>query len=390
MALRRNAVAFMGVTRRGRRGRGGLRASRGKQDRQDQKASDDRGATHGCIEDGPQARGLRPFSPGKHPAPAWLRFKRGPIVAPPVATRPQQSYGLLLAVQLLFGLFPVVAFDLLQTHGGPLNPFSVLAIRVGGAAFCLLALHLVLVKNPIPIRKEFPRVFWLALLGVVLNMGMFMVGLQYTDPTEAVLVITTIPVFTYAIAVLLGREQLGPRRAIGIALGVGGVVYLTLNNATLGDHAHVVGDLLILGNAISYAAFLVLAKPLIEKYDALSLITWVFLIGTLVFVPLGLMQGLRGEIAALDLADLGRLAFIVFGASVATYVFNTIALRHVPASTVAIFTYVQPVFTAIFAWILLDHRLSLAILPAAALIFAGVWLVARRNPKVLEGELIGE
>lgn len=303
-------------------------------------------------------------------------------------SRAQQSYVLLLVVQVLFGLFPVVAKQLLQDRG-PLDPYSLLAVRVGGAAFFLLILHLVLVKNPIPIRKEWPRVTGLAMLGVVLNMGMFMVGLQMTDPAEAVLVITTIPVFTYAIAVALGREAIGPWRAAGIALAIVGVAYLTLSSAKLGQ-AHVIGDLLILGNALSYAAFLVLAKPLIEKYDALSLITWLFLVGTAVFVPIGLAHGLRGELAQLDTAGLGRVAFVILGASVATYVLNTIALRHVPASTVAFFTYVQPVFTAIFAWVLLRQTPSLAILPAAILIFAGVWLVARRNPKVLEGELIGE
>jgi len=306
------------------------------------------------------------------------------VAAPQV----QRSYGLLLIVQMLFGLFPVIAKQLLQPLG-PLDPYSLLAVRVAGASFCLLVLHLVLVKKPIPIRTEWPRVTWLAMLGVVLNMGMFMVGLQSTDPAEAVLVITTIPVFTYAIAVALGREKLGPWRAAGIALAIVGVAYLTLSSAKLGQ-AHVVGDLLILGNALSYAAFLVLAKPLIEKYDALSLITWLFLVGTVVFVPIGLAHGLRGEMAALDVAGLGRVAFVVLGASVATYVLNTVALRHVPASTVAFFTYVQPVFTAVFAWLLLGQTLSLSILPAAGLIFAGVWLVARRNPKILEGELVGE
>ncbi len=304
------------------------------------------------------------------------------------ASRTSHSYGLLLVVQVLFGLFPVIAKQLLEPRGD-LDPYSLLAIRVGGAAFCLLILHLVLVKNPIPIRKEWPRVTWLAMLGVVLNMGMFMVGLQNTDPAEAVLVITTIPVFTYAIAVALGRERLGPRRAFGILCAIIGVAYLTLSSARLGQ-AHVIGDLLILGNALSYAAFLVLAKPLIQKYDPLSLITWLFLVGTAVFVPLGLMHGLRTDIAALDLADLGRIAFIILGATVATYVFNTVALRHVPASTVAFFTYIQPIFTVIFAWFLLGQTLSLAIVPAAILIFAGVWFVARSNPKVLEGDIIGE
>jgi len=292
----------------------------------------------------------------------------------------------LLVVQVLFGLFPVVAKTVLQPLG-PLAPFPLLALRVGGAAFCLLALHLVLVKNPVPIREKFGLVALLALLGVILNMGLFMVGLQLTDPTEAVLVITTIPVFTYAIAVLAGREEIGPKRVLGIVLAIAGVLVL------VGFHAsasHALGDLLIMGNALSYAAFLVLAKPTLQKHDPLSLTTWVFLLGALVFIPLGFAMGLRGQVAQLTTGGVWRVAFIILGPSVLTYVLNAVALRHVPASTVAIFTYVQPIFTAVAAYLLLGQVLDARIFPSAALVFAGVWLVARRKPKVLEGQLIGD
>ena len=300
--------------------------------------------------------------------------------------RQTSSYAALLVVQVLFGLFPVVAKTVLQPLG-PLSPFPLLALRVGGAAFCLLALHLVLVKNPVPIRQQFGTVSLLALLGVVLNMGLFMVGLQLTDPTEAVLVITTIPVFTYGIAVLFGREKVGPKRVLGILLAIAGVVYL------VGFHAspeHALGDVLVMGNALSYAAFLVLAKPTIEKYDPLSLTTWVFLLGALVFIPLGLLTGLRGEVAQLTTQGVWRVVFIILGPSVLTYVLNAVALRHVASSTVAIFTYVQPIFTAVAAYLLLDQTLNLRVIPAALLVFAGVWLVARRKPKVLEGAVIGD
>jgi drug/metabolite transporter (DMT)-like permease len=299
--------------------------------------------------------------------------------------RAKSSYAALLLVQVLFGLFPVAAKRVLP-H---LDAYSILALRVGGAAFFLLALHLVLVRNPIPIRKEWPRVLWLSLLGVVLNMGLFMVGLQKTTALNAVLVITTIPVFTYAIAVLLKREELGPRRALGIGLAMAGIVYLVYDSYQA-SREHAIGDLLVLGNALSYAAFLVLSKPLITKHDPLSLTTWVFLVGAVVFVPLGLLHGLRGELAALPSEGVWWMVFIILGPSVTTYVLNAIALRHVPASTVAIFTYVQPIFTAAAAYLLLGQGLNPRILPSAALAFAGVWLVARRKPKVLEGRLIGE
>ena len=111
--------------------------------------------------------------------------------------RDRRAIGALLVVQLLFGLFPVAAKKVFPY----LDPMPILALRVGGAAVCLVAASLLLVRDPIPMRQLGWRVTGLAFLGVILNMGLFMVGLQHTTPTEAVLVITSIPVFTYAIAV---------------------------------------------------------------------------------------------------------------------------------------------------------------------------------------------
>lgn len=289
----------------------------------------------------------------------------------------------LLAVQLLFGLFPVAAKKAFES----LDPLPVLGLRLTGAAFFLLILHLFLVKEAIPIRTEWRKVLLLSILGVVLNMGFFIVGLQYTTAVNAVVVITTIPVFTYAIAVLLGREPLGPKRAVGIGIALAGVVYL-IGSSYQASARHALGDLLVMLNALSYAAFLVLARPMTQKYDALSLTTWMFVVGAIVFLPLGLAFGLRGQLATASHAGLGWMLYIIFGATILTYVLNTRVLRHVPASTVAIFTYVQPIFTAVAAYFILGAGLEWRILPAALLVFAGVWLVSRSNPKVLEGETV--
>lgn len=286
----------------------------------------------------------------------------------------------LLAVQILFGLFPIAAKKVFVEF----DPFPLLAVRLGGAAFCLLVLHLLLVRHPIPIRKEWPAVLGLSLLGVVFNMALFITGLQYTTSLNAVVVITTIPVFTYGLAVLMGRESWGPRRALGIALALAGVAVLVFGSYQASPE-HALGDVLIMLNSLSYSAFLVFSRPMVQKYDALSLVTWMCLIGAIVFVPLGVAGGLRGQFAGASDGVLAWLAFIVIGATVLTYLLNTMALRHVSASTVAAFTYVQPIFTAVAAYFLLGEEVSLKVLPAAALVFAGVWLVARRKPKVLEG-----
>lgn len=302
-----------------------------------------------------------------------------------MAKTPTQSIVMLLVVQLMFGLFPVASKKVLPV----LDPFPLLAVRIGGAALCMIIIHQFWVQNPVPMRLEWKRVTVLAFLGVIINMALFMVGLNLTTPVEAVLVITSIPVFTYAIAVLAKKEQLGPRRAIGILLAMLGVIYLALEGYRQ-DKAHLIGDLLVLANALSFSAFLVYSKPLNEKYDALSLTTWVFVLGAVVFIPVGLFMGLPEQLPQLQGEALLWMIFIVLGPSVVTYALNGIALRHVPSSTVGFFTYVQPIFAAIFAYLILDQHLNPRLLPAAALVFVGVWLVARRKPKILEGQVIGD
>lgn len=308
---------------------------------------------------------------------------------------PQQraSYAGLLAVQLLFGLFPVAVKKVVLPDGSGFLPLHLLAVRVTGAALCLMALHPFLARNPVPIRKEFPRMALLTLLGVVLNMGLFLAGLSKTTPVDAVLVITTIPVFTYALAVLLKREGLGPRRALGIALAMAGVVYLVYSSGQAADAAHphrALGDLMILANALFFAGFLVFGKPMMDRYDPLSVTAWMFALGAVVALPAGLLTGMPSQLARLRPEPLAWLAFIVVGPSVLTYLLNARALRHVPASTVAAFTYIQPIFAAVAAYLVLGQGLELRILPAAALVFAGLWLVARRSPAVLEGQVVGE
>jgi drug/metabolite transporter (DMT)-like permease len=289
----------------------------------------------------------------------------------------------LLVVQVLFGLFPVAAKKVFEQMGS----FPVLGLRLAGAAFFLMALHLVLVRDGIPIRTEWRRVLLLSLLGVVLNMGFFLVGLRYTTAVNAVLVITTIPVFTYAIAVILGREPLGPFRAAGIGVALLGVVYL-VGTSYQASPLHAMGDLMVMVNALSYAGFLVLARPMLQKYDPLSLTTWMFLIGAIVFLPLGLFFGLRGQLATATPTTLGWMLYIIIGPSVLAYLLNARVLRHVPSSTVAIFTYIQPIFTAIAAYFILDAPLQWKVLPAAVLVFIGVWLEARKDPPALEGETV--
>lgn len=297
----------------------------------------------------------------------------------------RRAYAALVAVQVLFGLWPIAAKVLFEA----LSPLVLATVRTLGAAAVMVALHPLLVRTPVDLRRERRLLPVLALLGVVVNQGLFTVGLVFTTALHATIIITAVPVFTYALAVLAGREALGPRRAAGIGLALAGALYLVGLSRLEGDVRQAMGDLLIGLNAVAFAAFLVWSKPLNERYSPFSATTAVFVIGALAFLPIGLGAGMLEEVPGLDARQVAVLAFAILGPTVLTYVLNATALRSVPASTVAVFIYLQPLVTALGAWWLLDETLSLRIVPAALLVFVGVWLVGRRRPAVLRGRVPG-
>ena len=72
------------------------------------------------------------------------------------------------------------------------------------------------------------------------------------------------------------------------------------------------------------------------------------------------------------------VAFVVVGATFGTYYLNPLALRHLKASTVSIFIYIQPVIAGIFAINNGKRQFKPVKLIASALIFSGVYLVTKK------------
>lgn len=287
----------------------------------------------------------------------------------------RRTFAALVTVQSLFGLLPVAGKLAFETF----HPLALGALRVSIAAVVLFGVQHFLARRKVDLRRDGLQVALLALLGVVFNQTLFVVGLEKTTAVNAVLIITSIPVVTYAMAVFMGRETWGPRRLVGLLLALLGVVYLIgLSGIELGwDHA--LGDILVFANCLCFSLYLVLSKPLASRVNPLNLVAWQFVMASVIMVPIGFAFGMVTQTQVASSVDWWVVAFIVLGPTVATYVLNATALRNVTSSTVAAFIYIQPIFTAIAAALLLDEPLTWRLLPAALLVFVGVGIVAMRS-----------
>jgi drug/metabolite transporter (DMT)-like permease len=133
---------------------------------------------------------------------------------------------------------------------------------------------------------------------------------------------------------------------------------------------------MVVVNAFSYSVYLVISKPLLNRYRPLTVITWVFLLGTLemlpfVWKPLGLMLRRPPPPGSFAIPA----AIIVF-CTFLPYLLNTMALRHSSSTLVAIYTYLQPLLGTLLAVIWLGERLDVRFFLAAGCIFSGIAMVS--------------
>lgn len=281
----------------------------------------------------------------------------------------------LFAVQLMFGSAPILGKFVLQIFPSS----AIVGFRVAGAALAFYLLQRF--RGGLRLRKT-SHYFYFALfslMGVIVNQLLFFKGLSLTTATNTSLLAVTIPVFAILISVFIGNDKLSWHKIAGVTLAACGVIYLIDPRNASFSSATTQGDVLIILNSISYAAYVALSKKLISFYGALKSIAWLFLFGTLVNVPIGLISMQSVELSEVAASSWIALAAIVIFPTILAYYWNTWALARVEPSIVAVYIYLQPLIGTFLAIFVLKEEWKPRIFLAMILIFAGVYLVTRRR-----------
>lgn len=281
----------------------------------------------------------------------------------------------LLAVQLMFGSWPIVGKLALRT----ISSTGLVALRVGGATVALCLLQGQLSKLRLMPWKDLGLLALCALLGVVANQLLFVNGLALTTVINATLLGTTIPVFTLLVSIFLGYDRVSFRRSLGIALAACGVVYLVNPYQADFSAQTTLGNLLIVANSFCYGAYIAVSKDLFKRYGALNVITWIFLFGALVTVPVGAFALRNDNLQTVPAAVWLAVLYIIIVPTVGAYYLNAWALVRVAPSIVATYIYLQPLVAFGLAPLILGERWSARTLGACLLIFAGVGVVTIRG-----------
>jgi len=215
--------------------------------------------------------------------------------------------------------------------------------------------------------------------GMTLNQICFINGLARTSVAHTGLIVALGPVMVLALSCLMRLEPLTLPKFLGMLISLGGVAILTLAGAEKGSTAHWQGDLIVLAGSVSFAYYTIQVKAIANRYDALTLNTLTFAIGSLLMIPFAARSVLNIRWANVPLAAWGGLAFMVVLGTVVAYLFYAFALTELSASRVAAFAYLQPVMAALLGVWLLGERITPKLVAGGALILLGVYLAERER-----------
>jgi drug/metabolite transporter (DMT)-like permease len=282
----------------------------------------------------------------------------------------------LFLVSLIYAATFSIAKEVMPYY---IKPMGLITIRVWGAISLLWVTHFLFVEESIYGKKDFLMLLKCAVFGVAANMLLFFKGLAITTPINAAILMVTTPLFVAFFSFFLLNEKVTKLKVIGLCFGVFGAILLLLGPSLSFNSSTLWGDVMVMTNAIIYAYYLIIAKPLLHKYSPLTVIKWTFFFGGLLVIPFGFTELKEVQWQAIPNSIWSAIIFLIIGATYITYVLNAWALRNANATLVGAYIYLQPVLATIIAVSIGKDSLTLPKVLFSLLIFIGVYLVGLPN-----------
>lgn len=207
-------------------------------------------------------------------------------------------------------------------------------------------------------------------------------ALQYTSAAQAGMVTALLPLLVAVGAYVFLREQVSRTTWAGFLIAMAGAVWLSLAGS-VDEHASnpMLGNFYELLAMLCAMGYTLILKHLSARYSPFLLTAMVAFVGRVFFFPLVWFTApIPSSVSPLALGAVVYLGIVV---TVGAYGLYNFGVSRLPASQASGFTNLIPVFTLLFAIVLLGERLNFVQMLAAAVVFAGVLLSQWRGPRVV-------
>jgi drug/metabolite transporter (DMT)-like permease len=290
----------------------------------------------------------------------------------------------LFLVNVFYGASHVIAKGIMPDF---LTPNVFILFRVVGATFLFWIITFFFVREKID-RSDYKRLALCGLFGVAINQLFFFHGLNLSSSINSGIIMTVNPILVVILSFFLLKESITKTKVIGIVLGATGAILLTLAGGT-GKGDSTLGDFFLFINAASYAVYLVIAKPLMKKYQPLTVIKYVFTFGLcfILLFPPTLSELFTTDYSTFTPSIIAKIVYVIVGVTFLTYLLTMYGLKYLSPAISSSYIYLQPVLVVFFAFFLVSigmaddytHTITFSKIMYMLLIFTGVYTISKKS-----------
>ena len=230
-------------------------------------------------------------------------------------------------------------------------------------------------------KRDLWTIFWGALFGLVGAQVSFANALLYTSPVNITIIAAMTPLAVMLIAALILKEPVTFKKAAGVLIGASGALLIIFQSSAINTDSsgNWIGNLLCIVNVITYAIYLVITRPISQRYSAITLMKWMFLFSALISFPPGISDLPEAKVFGTESNPfvILKLSYIVIMATGIAYFLVPMALKRIRPTTASMYNNLQPIIASIIAILIgqdVFHLLlfTLYLLPYSFLIQIGI------------------
>ena len=286
-----------------------------------------------------------------------------------------QAHGAILLANTIFGLGIPVTKMLLDDW---VSPMTYMATRSLGAAVVFWIIAAFMKPEKVE-RRDLMVIMLGGLMGFVVSQTLTAEALNYTSPVYFSLIATLTPVAVMLMAALFIGERITGMKFIGVLIGIGGAVLMVIMGQSSGSGSNDLwGILLAIMSLLTWAIYMIITRKVAQKYTPVTQMKYVFLVSALVTVPLAwpeLAEQRLYNAATFGWEGAAEMAFIVLLATVLGYFLIPFAMQSLSATTVSVYTNLQPMVASFVAIIIGQDRLTWDKPVAAVLVLLSAYIV---------------
>lgn len=263
-----------------------------------------------------------------------------------------------------------------------IDGIDLVSFRVLGGALLFWLTSLFTKKEHVPV-KDILLLGCAGLFALVFNQCSYTIGLNLTSPSNSSIMTTSMPIFAMVLSFFILKEPITWQKAGGVLLGCAGAVIIITTSATAGNAkvGNIWSDLLCMSAQLSFALYLSLFKPLVQKYSLFTVNKWMFTWATLIIWPFTLGHVSSIDFASVPMSTWWETGFVVFFGTYISYICMMVGQQTLRPTVVSVYNYMQPLVS-----VSVSVAVGLAVFKtsqalAAILVFSGVWFVVKSKSK---------